>query len=107
MPDQVPPLVPCDGAVPFVVQVRRDRVVVRGELDMATSDELLEAVEVASVRGERVNLDLGDVSFVDSYAIRTMVLLGRERTVVIVAASSVVDRVLHLVGLAEEFGRAG
>ena len=54
---------------------------VRGELDLATAPQLAAVLsEAAGQSTVPVVLDLGEVTFIDSSALRTLVLSGRELT---------------------------
>lgn len=73
-----------------------------GEIDLATVDRVNDAVDQASdeARGE-VILDLRQVSFLDSTAIRLVVQLARdlESRFAVVRGTGEVARVFDLVGL--------
>ncbi len=83
-----------------------------GELDVATSGELrahLEPALAGTVRG--VVLDLEEVAFVDSSALRELIRVqaavqAGEGVVVLVAPRPAVQRLLELTGTAELFARA-
>ena len=87
------------------------RVVVRGELDMATTPQLTSAVISLDETGaQRVVLDLSDVSFIDSTAISALCLANarlntRGAVLVLGPTSKQVDSVLRIVGLESEFVR--
>jgi len=84
-----------------------DSVVIRvkGELDMAATPDLTEAIVGAKDRG-RIALDLSGVTFLDSSAIGALVASGREVSdaggrLEIGPRSDIVNRVLEITGLAE------
>jgi len=94
---------------PFTVAVERGdgvaRVLVAGELDLATVPEL-EARLPAPSPGETLVLDLRELAFIDSSGIRVLMRLdldSRERgwTLVVVRARPSVQRVLDLVRLGD------
>jgi anti-sigma B factor antagonist len=96
----------------FEVRIEGDaRVVVSGELDMATSPELTSAIEALANTGEpRVLVDLSDVSFIDSTGISALVLAMAKVEVqgavlVLGQVSRQVDTALSMVGLESEFVR--
>jgi len=69
-----------DMSAVFEVRIERDsRVVVSGDLDLATAPQLMSAVESLAASGaRRVVVDLGAVSFIDSSGISA--LLRADRT---------------------------
>jgi anti-anti-sigma factor len=82
-------------------------VVARGELDVATADQLAQALDPIIAGGSQlVVLDLTDVSFLDSSGLRTIVraatsMEDRDGRLVIDGASPAVARVLEVTGLLE------
>jgi anti-sigma B factor antagonist len=80
-------------------------VTVRGELDMSTSSELSEALAAAADHPvTEVTLDLAGVTFIDSSALRVLVLSGRAlaeggRTLQIGPRSDRVARILTMTHL--------
>nr|WP_083802456.1 STAS domain-containing protein [Micromonospora sp. ATCC 39149]QLJ99883.1 STAS domain-containing protein [Micromonospora carbonacea] len=77
------------------------RVVVSGEVDMATADTMLQTV-LREPAG-RVTLDLRRVTFFDSAAIHAVILLSqRFPQTLTVLPSRQVRRVLEISGLAEQ-----
>jgi anti-sigma B factor antagonist len=78
---------------------------VKGELDMAATPGLTEAI--VGVKGcSRITLDLSGVTFLDSSAIGALVASGREVGAAgcrleIGPRSDIVSRVLEITGLAE------
>lgn len=80
-----------DGAV---------RVVVAGELDIASAPEFLAAVR-PRLGERRVVVDLGGVTFLDSSGVRALHTLSRESTTLEIARdmSPAVVQVLELTGM--------
>ena len=80
-------------------------VTVRGELDMSTTPQLTDALEKAAEHDvTEITLDLAGVTFIDSSAIRVLVLTGRSladkgRTLQIGARSERVARILTMTNL--------
>jgi anti-sigma B factor antagonist len=78
---------------------------VRGELDLASAPLLSEALARTTADGVRpVILDLSEVTFIDSSALRALVLAGRElsgrgRVLQIGPRSAMVTRVLSMTSL--------
>ena len=101
----------------FEVRIDRDsRVVVSGDLDLATAPQLMSAVEsLAATGARRVVVDLGAVSFMDSSGISALLradqrLRGAGGVMVLGPMSAQVASVLQMTGLHAEFvyeGRAG
>jgi anti-sigma B factor antagonist len=96
----------------FQIHIAGDaRVVVRGELDMATSPQLTSAIEsVASSAAQRVVVDLLEVTFLDSSGVSALCLartkLGSEGVVLVLGpTSSQVDAVLQIAGVDSAFVR--
>jgi anti-sigma B factor antagonist len=77
---------------------------VSGELDMDTADELAERLLTADERGRPIKVDMSGVTFIDSTAISTLLKVADQREVKIVNASTIVEKVLDLVGLGDRFG---
>jgi anti-sigma B factor antagonist len=80
-------------------------ILVKGELDMAATPGLTEAIVGAKGNG-RITLDLSGVTFLDSSAIGALVSSGREVAeaggrLEIGPRSDIVIRVLEITGLAE------
>lgn len=82
---------------------------VRGEVDMNTSDELRQVlIEAADKTMDRVTVDLGDVEFMDSSGIATLVE-GQQRLrehggeLVLVNLTDPVRSVLEIANLMEVF----
>ncbi len=81
-----------------------------GDLDLATAPILLAHAEemIAADGNDGLRVDLGAVTFMDSSGLAALVkirnlLLEAGGALMITARSSAVDRVLHLVGLADLF----
>jgi anti-sigma B factor antagonist len=96
-----------------VEPVNRDDVVVvvRGELDWATSAQLRAAITALLNRGglSVIGLDLGAVEFLDSIGVGTIVVAGRICQQVgvrmhVTAASAHATRLLHVTGVGEALG---
>jgi anti-anti-sigma factor len=83
------------------------RVVARGELDVATADELARTLDpVVSGGASLVVLDLSDVTFLDSSGLRTIVRSATSLEegggrLVVDGVSPAVARVLEVTGLLE------
>jgi anti-sigma B factor antagonist len=83
-------------------------IYVRGELDLASAPQLSEALTAPSRDSARpVLLDLSEVTFIDSSALRALVLAGRElagagRTLQIGPRSEMVTRVLSMTSLDQQ-----
>jgi anti-sigma B factor antagonist len=96
----------------FEIHIEGDgRVVVSGELDMATSPQVTSAVESVAGSGcQRVVLDLNGVTFIDSSGISALALakarLDVDGAVLVLAKPSrQVEAVLQMAGLESEFVR--
>jgi len=105
-PSQDPPLLD----VEVTTGGNRSKVSVAGELDAASAGEL-EAVLAAQVSASaEVELDLGSVSFIDSSGLRALLVAQQTATdgggsLILVATTPAVDRLLELTGLNETFRR--
>jgi anti-sigma B factor antagonist len=83
-------------------------VALSGELDMAHAAEVRRALlNLHLVRGGRLALDLHDLSFMDSTGVRLILQAmrhaeQRDADFAIIPGSGAVQRVLELVGLAEQ-----
>ena len=103
-----------DTTTPMTVQctsTELPRVLVAGEVDAISAGALREAVRevVRTERPRRIEMDLGDVTFLDSAGIRSLVYChGDARQAgcefVLADMSRVVHRVLDISGLLEFFG---
>jgi anti-sigma B factor antagonist len=86
---------------------------VRGEMDMATSPELVSAVEAMGPGAGHVVVDLGGTTFLDSAAINGLVRVRREldrREVpfnVVSPLDGVVRRALEITNVVDELGVVG
>jgi len=87
---------------------------VRGELDLESADQLRHVVtDLLNSGGTTViGLDLGELTFVDSTGIGTLVVARRicdqvGVTLRIIAISPFVAHVLNITGVSEQFGVAG
>jgi anti-anti-sigma factor len=78
--------------------------VLSGELDLATMDSLIEAVQPDIVAGARLTFDMSDMAFMDGSGFRVLLQIltgvGSGGQVRIERPSSAVRRVLELVGAA-------
>jgi len=80
-------------------------MVVAGELDMSTADQLTDAVnEQLRERPRRLVLDLGDLAFCDSLGLGTLVVLsrtarGQETFLVLRNPSPFLSRMLDVTGV--------
>jgi anti-anti-sigma factor len=75
----------------------------RGEFDMAAADDAAAALQWACARGGRIEVDLGEVTFMDSSGLRTLVTARRAAdrdgcSLVLVSASERVAEVLDITG---------
>lgn len=91
-----------------------DRHVLRvsGDLDLATAPELVAAGEAVASSGARIEMDLTDVTYIDSSGLRALILVQRAAekaggTAVVTAASDLIDRVISTSGLSEMLRRPG
>lgn len=90
----------------FVVEEDSAGIRVRGELDTATADQLLEAVRAWPRTGDTCIVDLADCQFLDSSGIRALLLSqrhldGEGGTLRLVNVSPHIDRVLRIAGVQE------
>ena len=101
-------LAPDPSPVDFAVHVeragRRSVVVVRGEVDRATSPAFAAALDTALRQASSLCVDLADVTFVDSGGLRALhdayLRLGQlPEAITLVDPSAGVRRALHLAGL--------
>ena len=96
----------------FEVRIERDaHVMVHGDLDIATSPQLVSAVEsLAGTEVHRVVLDLSHVTFLDSSGVSALCLakakLAVDGTVLVLGElSTPANAVLRMCGLESEFVR--
>jgi anti-anti-sigma factor len=102
---------PAEREGQFHVSVDTDadaqKVILSGELDIATADQLTDALEGAQpVPGTRVVIDLSAVSFMDSTGLRVLIAANRnaaagDYSLVIVTGDSPAKRVLELTRMDE------
>jgi anti-sigma B factor antagonist len=94
----------------FAVQIEGDdplRIVVRGELDVATAPQLREGLQAAAERGaQEMVLDASGLDFIDSVGIGLLVAqkrraLSEGRTFGVVAPSANVAGLIDMMGLTE------
>jgi anti-anti-sigma factor len=100
--------------VAFDVRIEGNaRVLVQGELDMATAPQLSSALAALErTEAQTVVVDLHDVTFIDSTAISALcqasaALEARGAVLVLARTSPPVEAVLRIVGLDMEFVREG
>ena len=73
-----------------------------GEIDLATVDELAQALDAAREEAAEIVLDLREVSFMDSAGLRLVLEASRDgRGFAVVRGPREVQRVFDLVGLDE------
>lgn len=104
---------PDSTSTPLDIKVERTdggvTLLVNGEIDLESSALLSDAlVEVSTA--SRVHLDLTHVGYMDSTGLRAVLVAreeieGRGGTLDIVAASSIVHRLIEITGLAELLGK--
>lgn len=76
-----------------------------GELDIATAPRLISTVRELTADGfRRIELDCGDVAFIDSAGIRALIVSKNEASqrgtrLALVATSTAMSRVLDMTGL--------
>lgn len=80
------------------------RISASGELDAASSSELGRALETALSAGSGVTLDLGEVTFIDSSALRVVALGVRrareeDQPFTVSSASDAVRRIFEITGV--------
>jgi anti-sigma B factor antagonist len=74
-------------------------VIVSGELDVATSGFVVDAVIQLMAPGiPQLAIDLSEVTFIDSGGLHALLRLRRTRSVEIVAVSPRVERILDITG---------
>ena len=83
----------------------------RGEIDLATADELAAALRLPECSGaDSVVLDLTQVAFMDSSGLRVLLMLAEERgeqLATVLAEESAVTRLLELVEVIDRLQPAG
>ena len=85
---------------------------VAGELDASTSPSLSAAFADLPAGPDRIELDLGELTFIDSSGLRVLIALHDQviadgRTLVVSSASNPVRRLLEITGLEAMFGLTG
>ena len=83
-------------------------VSVEGDFDLADVDEFLEQARACLDRSDRVEVDLGKVSFIDSSGLGALVRVRKEgaeqgRSVSLVNVSPATHRLLEITGLHHAF----
>lgn len=82
----------------FAIEVAGGRVKITGEVDITSAPRMVEAV----MRAMTVELDLSEVTFIDSSGLSGLINLRNSRAALhIVAVSEPVQRVLECTGLIE------
>ena len=84
----------------------RLRVILRGELDLASVTEAQQEIRSALTASEQVAVDLSDLSLIDSTGVRLLIeterdARARSRVLAIRRGCDEVQRVLELTGAAE------
>jgi anti-anti-sigma factor len=79
-----------------------------GELDIAAAPEFIDVVRASLGRSSKVELDLGDVTFIDSSGLGALVRLRKEAdaqdvSLRLTEVSAATDRLLRLTGLIDVF----
>ena len=91
-----------EGSKGFYVEVTpAGSLLLRGELDMATVQDLQDKIDEIMVPGQPIVLDLAQLSFLDSSAVHCFSRVRGEsgHPVVVMSASASVRRILDLVTL--------
>ncbi|MEU9920193.1 STAS domain-containing protein [Streptomyces griseoluteus] len=102
-------LPPGQATTLFVSSGNRNRVTVRGELDLVSGDQIRpRLVEALTASSNRLELDLSGLSFCDCAGLNVLLelrhrALRQGKAVTIQAVSPVVDRLLDLTGAQELF----
>ena len=86
-------------------------VIIEGEVDLENSDDLSEALILASAQAARIELHTAALSFIDSAGLSALISgqraltarHGAEAAIVVVDAQPHLQRVLEVVGLADMF----
>jgi len=83
-------------------------VIAKGEIDLATADQLVTAVEMLSDGGGPIILDLTEVEFIDSSGVRALLRCEQAaaeagRAFALLRPSGPVARILDLVDLRSRF----
>ena len=83
------------------IDVISERVIAAGEIDMATAPVIMEAVlELAGPARCPIDLDLSQITFIDSSGLHALLqLVGQLPMMRVVACSRQVERLLELTGL--------
>jgi len=108
------PLTPLDITVDDTGSASERTVVVRGEVDLDSSDQLSRVLtETVAALGDgpsvRLHLDLDGVGYMDSTGLRAVLmardeLLQRGGSLDVVAASAIVRRLIEITGLHDLLG---
>ena len=84
------------------------RLNIRGELDAWSCEALVDAVERASAfSGRRITIDLDKLTFIDSFGVRTLLVLRDELgdRLVLGRLSPQAHRIFELTGVLDKFPR--
>jgi anti-anti-sigma factor len=101
-----------EAGVEFVARVvddrPRPRVVAHGEIDLATGDQFAEALDAAMATGSSIELDLRNVTFMDSTGIAVLLAARRRlgetpEAIVLVDPHPAVHRIFQLSGIEQLF----
>ena len=84
----------------FSIDMREGRIVVSGELDMASAPAMSESIlRLAAATGGQVVLDLSEVSFMGSCGIKELLRMREVLSLQVVAVSPQVQRVLDITDM--------
>ena len=83
-------------------------IVISGDLDLASADAFVDSAAAAVADLSVLRLDLSEVTFMDSTGLGALIkvrnaMIERGGSVVLVAASAAVERVLELTGMSDVF----
>jgi anti-anti-sigma factor len=102
---------PWERVLPLEMEARVDgnehRLVLSGELDLASADQLETAIrEVCSIRAISLVLDLREVTFIDSSGLRAVIVAGQlceqhGHGFALIPGPPEVQRLFELTGVAE------
>jgi anti-sigma B factor antagonist len=96
-----------DGGLQIEVTeaARSPKVTIRGEIDLVSSGDVRSALApLLTADVERIDLDLTDVSFLDSSGLSALIEAANAVPVHIVGASTPVRRIVEATGLDEVLG---
>jgi anti-anti-sigma factor len=75
------------------------RMQVKGEVDLATFDQLHAALTAATAQYERLVLDLTETTFLSSVGIRVLYTHATGLSAVLVTSGSIIHRALSIAGI--------